>query len=80
MILQSFFDSLNKSHARERFPTLKGTGHYLSGGGVEEKLGDGGPSVFLSNIRSLERSEGGQGGVFFNESKKLSFATLGCYV
>lgn len=39
-----------------------------------------GRQFFLSNIRGLERSEGGKGGVFFSENKKLSFATLRCYV
>ena len=39
-----------------------------------------GRQFFLSNIKGLQRSKGGQGGVFFNESKKLSFATLRYYV
>ena len=46
---------------------------------MEEKMG--GPSIFSTRAwvggGGLKRSKGGFGGVFFNKSKKLSFAIFG---
>ena len=52
-----------------------GTSH--RGGGMEEKMGAS--QFFLLELGwgGLIRSRGGLGGVFFNKSKKLSFAIFG---